>query len=123
MRQTPDVSADADGQTGWAVISRGGDHKIGGTSAAAPFWAGITALLDQVLVSQHHQTVGFANPGLYWMAQNASSLPAPPFHDVTVGTNLYYPATPGWDFATGLGTPDVGALAVDWPKYMESQGR
>lgn len=123
MRQTPDVSADADGQTGWDVISRGDDHKIGGTSAAAPFWAGVTALLDEILVGQHHQTIGFANPGLYWMAENASSLPAPPFHDVTTGTNLYYPATPGWDYATGLGTPDVGALALDWPKYMESQGR
>jgi subtilase family serine protease len=123
MRQTPDVSANADAQTGWAVFSRGGLHKVGGTSAAAPFWAGVTALMDQVLLQQHHQTVGFANPGLYWMAQNAASLPAPPFHDVTAGTNLYYPATPGWDYATGLGTPDVGALAVDWPKYMEAQGR
>lgn len=123
MRQTPDVSADADSQTGWTVVSRGGVHRIGGTSAAAPFWAGVTALMDQVLQQQGHQTIGFANPGLYWMAQNASSLPAPPFHDVTVGTNLYYPATPGWDYATGLGTPDVGALALDWPKYMESQGK
>lgn len=123
MRQTPDVSANADSQTGWTVFSRGGLHRIGGTSAAAPFWAGVTALIDEVLVQQHHQTIGFANPGLYWMAQNAGSLPAPPFHDVTAGTNLYYPATPGWDYATGLGSPDVGALAVDWPKYMDSQGR
>ncbi|HZS16209.1 MAG TPA: S53 family peptidase [Candidatus Dormibacteraeota bacterium] len=123
MRQTPDVSADADSQSGWNVISRGGEHKIGGTSSAAPFWAGITALLDQVLLQQHHPTIGFANPGLYWMAQNASTLAAPPFHDITVGDNLYYPATAGWDYASGLGSPDVGALAVDWPKYMESQGR
>jgi hypothetical protein len=122
-RQTPDVSANADSQTGWNVVSDGAEHKIGGTSAAAPMWAAITALFDQVLLQQHHQTVGFANPGLYWMAQNASSLPAPPFHDVTTGTNLHYPATTGWDFATGLGSPDVGALALDWPKYMESQGR
>jgi kumamolisin len=123
MRQTPDVSGNADGQSGWNIISGGAERRVGGTSAAAPMWAAITALIDQVLLQQHHQTIGFANPGLYWMAQNAASLPAPPFHDVTVGTNLYYPATPGWDFATGLGTPDAGALALDWPKYMEAQGR
>jgi kumamolisin len=123
MRQTPDVSANADSQSGWNVISDGAEHKIGGTSAAAPMWSAITALFDQVLIQQHHQTIGFANPGLYWMAQNPSSLPAPPFHDVTIGNNLYYPATAGWDFASGLGSPDVGALAVDWPKYQESQGR
>ena len=122
-RQVPDVSANADAQSGWNVISDGAEHKIGGTSAAAPMWAGITALFDQILVQQHHQTIGLANEGLYWMAAHASSLPAPPFHDVTQGTNLNYSATNGWDYATGLGSPDVGALAVDWPKYMESQGK
>jgi kumamolisin len=123
MRQVPDVSGNADAQSGWQVISGGAQHTIGGTSAAAPMWASLTALFDQVLIRQHHQTIGFANPGLYWMAQHASSLPAQPFHDITTGTNLYYPATAGWDFATGLGTPDAAALAADWPKYMESLGR
>jgi kumamolisin len=123
MRQVPDVSANADAQSGWDVISGGAQHTIGGTSAAAPMWAAITALFDQLLVRQHHQTIGFANPGLYWMAQNASSLPARPFHDITAGTNLHYPATSGWDFASGLGSPDVAALAAGWPKYMASQGR
>jgi kumamolisin len=123
MRQTPDVAGNSDLQTGWNVISAGAEHKIGGTSAAAPMWSAITALLDQALLQQKRQTLGFANPGLYWLAQNAASLPAPPYHDVTVGTNLYYPATQGWDFASGLGSPDVGALAVDWPKYQDSQGR
>ena len=123
MRQTPDVSGNADAQSGWEVIVGGAQHKVGGTSAAAPMWAAITALCDQLLMQQHHQTIGFANPGLYWMAENAASLPAPPFHDITTGTNLFYAATPGWDYASGLGSPDVGALAQDWPKYMESQGR
>jgi subtilase family serine protease len=123
MRQTPDVSANANGQSGWEVISGGTEHRIGGTSSAAPLWAAITALLDQTLTKAGHQTLGFANPALYWMAQHASSPPAPAFHDITEGTNLYYPATRGWDFATGLGSPDAGALAVDVVKYMESQGR
>ncbi|HEV7679318.1 MAG TPA: S53 family serine peptidase [Candidatus Dormibacteraeota bacterium] len=126
MRQTPDVSANANGQSGWEVISGGSVHRIGGTSAAAPLWAAITALLDQVLTRSGHQTLGFANPALYWMAQHASSLPSlpsPPYHDITQGTNLYYPATQGWDFATGLGSPDAAALATDVVKYMESLGR
>ena len=44
---------------------------------------------------------------------------APPFHDITVGTNRYYPATPGWDFATGLGSPDVTNLARDVLQYLQ----
>jgi len=123
MRQTPDVAANANGQSGWEVISGGTEHRIGGTSAASPLWAAIAALLDQTLTKAGHQTLGFANPALYWMAQHASTLQAPAFHDITEGTNLYYPATPGWDFATGLGSPDAGALVVDVVKYMESQGR
>jgi len=116
-RQNPDISANADGQSGWDIFAGGQEQPVGGTSAAAPFWAGITALIDQDLKAKGLRSVGFANPALYTFAQNPAGLPQPPYHDVTVGTNLYYPATPGWDFATGLGTPDVGALAQDFEWY------
>jgi subtilase family serine protease len=46
-------------------------------------------------------------------------VPAPPFHDVTVGGNRYYPATSGWDFATGLGSPNVYNLAQDIVRYLK----
>ena len=117
MRQTPDISANADGQSGWDIFANGQEEKVGGTSAAAPFWAAIAALIDQDLKQKGLPLIGFANPALYYFAQNPAGLPAPPFHDITQGTNLYYPATTGWDFATGLGTPDVGALASDFEWY------
>lgn len=119
-RQNPDISGNADGQSGWDIFAGGQESPVGGTSAAAPFWAAITALIDQNLKSKHLPVVGFANPALYAFAQSPAGLPAPPFHDITVGTNLYYPATPGWDFATGLGTPDVGALADDFEWYQRT---
>ena len=113
-RGEPDVSANADGLTGWDVFGTGGETQVGGTSAAAPFWAGIVALIDQDLAQKHLKSVGFANPDLYRFAQSPQGLPSPPFHDITLGSNLLYPATSGWDYATGLGTPDVGALADDF---------
>ena len=119
-RETPDISANADGESGWDIFAGGAEQPIGGTSAAAPFWAAISALIDQDLKAKGLNTIGFANPALYVFAQNPAGLPTPPYHDVTLGTNLYYPATPGWDFATGLGTPDVGALANDFEWYRRA---
>ena len=55
-----------------------------------------------------HQPVGFANPLLYRLARSSPSYP--PYHDVTVGTNDLYPAGPGYDMVTGLGTPDAWNL-------------
>jgi hypothetical protein len=65
-----------------------------------------------LLVGQHARRqgagrVGFANPLLYRIAARRDS----PFHDVTAGGNRGYRATPGWDYATGWGSPDVAALA------------
>jgi len=115
MRQIPDVAADADPKTGYAIytLDQGTPRwqTVGGTSASAPVWASFAVLLDQSL----RQRVGFLNPTLYALGQRASSLSAPPFHDVVEGTNLYYPATPGWDFATGWGSFDAAALLSDLP--------
>jgi kumamolisin len=71
----------------------------------------MTALINQYLKKQGRPVVGFLNPALYSLASGSPRYP--PFHDVTLGTNLAYPAAPGYDMATGLGTPDAWNLARD----------
>lgn len=118
-REVPDVSADADPATGYAVYCTApaagcpssGWITVGGTSAAAPLWAGSTALINEYLQQQQKPRLGFANPVLYGLANAQTQYP--PFHDVTSGTNLYYPATPGYDQASGWGSPDIYNIARD----------
>jgi subtilase family serine protease len=120
-REVPDVASDGDPHTGLAVFCScfaGGWAKIGGTSMSSPLWGALTALADQGQPSP----VGFLNPVLYQAGCEAN----PPFNDITVGDNQpqgsvpsniphvpsgpFYPATPGYDQATGLGTPVADAL-------------
>jgi kumamolisin len=67
--------------------------------------------MDQYLKAHNDRPVGFFNPILFHLAN--SSVPYAPFHDVTLGGNDFYLATPGYDMATGLGSPDVFNLARD----------
>jgi subtilase family serine protease len=117
-REIPDVSADADPATGYSVyctaVTSGCNlswQMLGGTSAAAPLWAGSTALINEYLQQQRKARLGFANPVLYGL-QNAQK-PFPPFHDITSGNNLFYPATAGYDEASGWGSPDICNIARD----------
>jgi kumamolisin len=125
-RAIPDVSGNAGGLSRWDVFypdpqaPAGREQGVGGTSAATPCWAAITALIDQDLKQKGLPAVGFANPALYLFAQSPPGLPAPAFHDITLGNNLKFPATPGWDMATGLGSPEVAALADDFEWYERS---
>jgi kumamolisin len=107
----PDVAGDADPLTSAQVVIGGNLTEAGGTSQAAPIWAGITALVNGYLKGHGKPVAGFVNPALYRLA--AGSPTYPPFHDVTVGGNLVYPAGPGYDMATGLGTPNAWNLARD----------
>jgi kumamolisin len=116
-REVPDVSADADGVSSVAVYEGGQVGPVGGTSQSTPIWAGMTALINEYLKKQGAHPIGFMNPALYTLA--ATHQLYPPFHDVTVGDNLYYPATPGYDLATGLGTPDAWNLARDLVRYQK----
>ncbi|HTP19900.1 MAG TPA: S53 family peptidase [Solirubrobacteraceae bacterium] len=116
-RQLPDVAADADPWSGWDTYAAGALSVAGGTSAAAPFWAATTALIAQYARQHGVSRLGFVDPMLYAIA--ATPQRASAFHDVTKGTNRYYPATKGWDFATGLGSPDVYHLAQDLVAHMK----
>jgi kumamolisin len=125
-RGVPDVSGNAATDSPWDIFvpsSNGpAEASVSGTSAATPFWAAITALMDQFLLQQHLKTVGFGNPALYYFAQNPSGMPAAPFHQVTEGNNLHFPAAAGWNPATGLGSPDVAHLADDFEWYDKAHG-
>jgi kumamolisin len=99
-RGVPDVAGNADPETGYNVVVDGQPTVIGGTSAVAPLWAGLLALINQSLGAN----VGYVNALLYSAKAEAT------FHDVTKGTNGTYTAGPGWDACTGLGTPNGAAL-------------
>ncbi len=98
-RGVPDVAGDAAPGTGYQTLVDGQQEVVGGTSAVAPLWAGLIALLNQQLGAK----VGFLNPKLYPLAHSA-------FFDVTSGSNGAFNAGPGWDACTGLGSPDGQAL-------------
>jgi pseudomonalisin len=101
-RGVPDVSLDADPESGYNVIVSGSEEVIGGTSASAPSWQGIWARAE----GAHGDSLGFAGPVLY-------GLPASAFNDITVGDNGLFPCTPGYDYVTGRGTPDISAVVAD----------
>lgn len=98
-RGVPDVSGDASPETGYQILVDGDQEVVGGTSAVAPLWAGLIALLNQQL----GKNVGFLNPQLYPLGET-------PFFDITSGNNGDFSAGPGWDACTGLGSPNGQAL-------------
>jgi len=95
-RGVPDVAGDADPQTGYQVLVDGQSMVIGGTSAVAPLWSGMIALLNQKL----GKPLGFLQPTLYGLPASTQA-----FDDITQGSNGSFSATPGWDACTGLGSP------------------
>jgi kumamolisin len=100
-RGVPDVAGDADPGTGYQIIVDGQSLVIGGTSAVAPLYAGLIALINQTL----GKPVGFLNPSIYASASAGSE-----FNDVTSGDNGAYSAGPGWDACTGWGSPKGAAI-------------
>lgn len=98
MRGVPDVCGVADPETGWTIMANGQLQNVGGTSAVAPMWAAINALLNQAAGKR----IGFADLLYYnnlgW------------FNDTITGTNGDYSAGPGWDACTGLGSPNGRSL-------------
>lgn len=116
-RQVPDISAIADNIV---IFAQGQWGYEGGTSAATPIWASALALANEgALAKTHYYTFGPAL--MYWMAQHAANVH--PYYDVTRGNNLYYSATSGWDYATGLGTPNVPGLIRALEAFISSNTR
>jgi subtilase family serine protease len=114
LRNGPDVSANANftfytcaDQT--ACLA----NDYGGTSFAAPMWAGYIALANEQLANNGEAGLGFINPTIY--AQNVTSAYGTDFHDITNGTSGSYSAVVGYDLVTGWGSPNgtglINALA------------
>ncbi len=101
-RGVPDVSGDADPQTGYQVQVDGSQFVVGGTSAVAPLWAGLVALLNQSIGTP----VGYLNPNLYQSVALATGT----FNDITSGNNGDYKAGPGWDACSGWGSPNGAGI-------------
>ncbi len=122
FREVPDVSINADPQTGYDVYcsvggcAGGGWRVIGGTSAAAPVWAAMVALANETARNAHGYQLGFLNPSLYAISHGvAGTSYSASFHDVMsvsgavnnndyVGNNGTYPTSSMYDLATGLGS-------------------
>ncbi len=133
MRETPDVSLDADPATGYPVYCTAGSNctgsggitggssgwlTVGGTSAAAPMWAAMIALANQQAAKAGKNTLGFLNPALYKIGSGSSY--SKDLHDITAsGSNDEgfnggaYPVTQNYDMATGWGTFNAASLAAD----------
>jgi len=122
LRNGPDISANANftfyvcaDQTTCTA------NNFGGTSFAAPMWAGFMALVNQQAVSSGLPTLGFVNPALYAILSTSGY--GTDFHDITSGSNGFS-ATVGYDLVTGLGSPNgqalVDALAGAQPDFTLS---
>ncbi len=99
-RGVPDVAGDADPVTGYDVLVDGESAVIGGTSAVAPLYAGLIAVMNQSI----GRPIGYLNPLLYTKVSGSV------FADITSGNNGSYKASTGWDACTGLGRADGAKL-------------
>ncbi|HZI31019.1 MAG TPA: immunoglobulin-like domain-containing protein, partial [Candidatus Binatia bacterium] len=107
MRNVPDVALTGDNV--YVTYNNGSSGVFGGTSCAAPLWAGFAALINQQAVLAAKPPVGFLNPALYAIGKGANYLAC--FHDTATGDNYWnssptnFPAVTGFDLCTGWGTP------------------
>jgi len=110
-RNGPDVAANAN-YTFYVCANQTActANSYGGTSFAAPMWAGYLALVNQQLAAGSQSPAGFINPTIY--AQNVTSAYSTNFHDITSGTSGSYSAVAGYDLVTGWGSPNSGLLAA-----------
>jgi uncharacterized repeat protein (TIGR01451 family) len=109
MRNVPDVALTGDNV--YVIYNNGITGNFGGTSCAAPLWAGFMALVNQQAAQGGHSPVGFINPAIYMIGKSNANY-ANIFHDITTGNNFSgsspskYPAVTGYDLCTGWGTPN-----------------
>jgi hypothetical protein len=138
LRETPDVSADADPNSGYVIYVDGSwlyttapgypasGAVIGGTSAAAPLWAAAAALIDSSPFCADYGSgdAGVRPEGLYANASYGSPYYGLALNDITSGNNDYtpsgysgglYPATTGYNMAGGLGSPNLAYSGNFYP--------
>lgn len=107
-RNVPDISMNADPYSGYYLVLN--DllyYQGGGTSFVAPQLNGATALINQRVGGR----IGLLNAQLYGLLRADGYGPNSPFNDITHGDNWYWQGVPGYDPATGVGTPNVARLA------------
>lgn len=114
-RDVPDVALTAAGHDGYLIYQNGGLYVVGGTSAAAPSFAGIMSLVVQHTTARQ----GNANTVFYSLATKQRTGGASVFHDIITGNNSVpgqpgYKAFPGYDQVTGLGSVDASLLVNHW---------
>jgi kumamolisin len=107
-RGVPDVSLNADPDTGYAVVFQGAATVVGGTSVASPIWAAFTALLNQQRETAGKGPIGSISSAIYQTGATDRGV----YRDIVLGNNTYfgvigYECVPGWDAVTGFGSPDV----------------
>jgi hypothetical protein len=106
-RNIPDVALTADNVL--VYYGSGTNGTFGGTSCAAPLWAGLAALINQQSVTAGRSTIGFVNPAVYALGESPNYNSS--FHDTTTGNNTWsgspnsFYAASGYDLCTGWGTP------------------
>jgi subtilase family serine protease len=102
-RNIPDVAAEANTNQ-YSCYDGGCFSGNGGTSYAAPQWAGLTAMANQQALAGGRSALGFLNPALYAIGTGSSY--DSDFHDITSGSNGEFSAVTGFDLVTGWGSPD-----------------
>jgi subtilase family serine protease len=115
-RGTPDVSYNADPETGFATLDTYGNRgwaQFGGTSAGTPQWAALIAIINQGRTLAGKTPMANAQVALY-------AMPSADFHDITYGDNQTSTATVGYDLASGLGSPIADLLIPDMVAFSGS---
>jgi subtilase family serine protease len=103
LRNYPDVAAEANTNQ-YSCFDGGCFGGNGGTSYAAPQWAGMTAMANQQSLANGGTTLGFLNPAIYAIGVGSSY--DSDFHDIVSGSNGGYKDVVGYDLVTGWGSPD-----------------
>ncbi len=109
LRNGPDVSAEANFDFYYCADQKACSTGLGGTSFAAPMWAGYLALANQQAAA-NGETIGFINPIIYAQAATGGTNYSTLFHDITSGTSGSYSAVTGYDLVTGWGSPKTTGL-------------
>jgi kumamolisin len=109
-RGIPDVAGFADPRNGFTISVSGQEMIVGGTSAAAPLWAGLIARINEILT----KNVGYLNSRLYLEVSRDA------FLDITEGSNGKWKAEEGWDACTGLGRPCGDVLLRELQRLFDS---